>query len=239
MTIRALSCNLWSGRAHAGPLANLITDESIDIVCAQELSHNLAETISVQLPFGDMSHEQIHRGNGIASRYPVAMKRIRMPKRDGWVATLLPEHWSGLPHAIEVVNVHISGPHLWPYFPRPVRRRAQLEALLENRARNGSMPHAIFGDFNSSPIWSVYKKMATRYVDGAIGRDKAESKLGGTWPYLPRLGITGLLRIDHCFLLQLVVKHIRKVEIPGSDHYGLLVDIGTSYDAMPQEKPVA
>jgi hypothetical protein len=110
-------------------LINLINKEGIDIVCAQELSIGLAEALSGELPFGNMSHEQIARGNGIASRYPVEMGRIRMPKRDGWVARLSPQHWQNLPFLIEVVNVHLSGPHLWPYFPNPVRRRAQLEAL--------------------------------------------------------------------------------------------------------------
>ena len=228
--IRVLSCNLRSGRADGSALANLIVDESIDIVCAQELSRNLAKRISAQLPFGDMSHRQIHRGNGIACRRPVTTERIRMPKRDGWVATLSPEHWSGLPRAIQIVNVHISGPHLWPYFPHPVRRRAQLMALLDNRAREDNIPHAIFGDFNSSPIWPVYKQMAARYVDGAIGRDKPETNVGGTWPYLPRVGIRGLLRIDHCFLSKLVARRIRKVEMPGSDHLGLLAEICMSDD---------
>jgi endonuclease/exonuclease/phosphatase family metal-dependent hydrolase len=226
--LRILSCNLFSGRANADALTELIEKMSIDLVCAQELSVELAQSISALLPYGDMSHDQIHRGNGIASRYPVATDRIRMPKRDGWVARLSPRNWQKLPCPIEVVNVHISGPHLWPYFPRLVRRKAQLEALLEDSERRTGTPHAIFGDFNSSPIWPVYKKMSARFVDGA--RESGISELGfkGTWPYLPWLGIRGLLRIDHCFLWKLSAKRARILEIPGSDHLGLLVDIDIS-----------
>lgn len=230
--LRTLTCNLRSGRANADALTDLIAKESIDLVCAQELSVELAEVISTLLPYGDMSHDQIHRGNGIASRFPVEMDRIRMPKRDGWVARLSPQHWQKLPFLIEVVNVHISGPHLWPYFPRLVRRKAQLEALLEDRECRTGVPYAIFGDFNSSPIWPVYKKMSARFVDGALEAGGAELEFDGTWPYLPWLGIRGLLRIDHCFLWKLSVERTRIVEIPGSDHLGLLVDIDISKPPM-------
>lgn len=230
--LRALTCNLRSGRASVGALTDLITKESIDLVCAQELSNELADVISALLPYGDMSHDQIHRGNGIASRYPVEMERIRMPKRDGWVAKLSPQHWQYLPFLIEVVNVHISGPHLWPYFPHRVRRKAQIEALLEDRKHRTDVPYAIFGDFNSSPIWPVYKKMSARYVDGVVEAGDAEPGFGGTWPYLPWLGIKGLLRIDHCFLWNLSAGETRIVEIPGSDHLGLLVDIDISQPPM-------
>lgn len=223
--IRALTCNLHSGKASPAALINLINKEGIDIVCAQELSIGLAEALSGELPFGNMSHDQISRGNGIASRYPVEMGRIRMPKRDGWVARLSPQHWQNLPFLIEVVNVHLSGPHLWPYFPNPVRRRAQLEALLEDRERRSGVPHAIFGDFNSSPIWPVYKRMSARYADGALEAGNGKLGFRGTWPYMPWIGIKGLFRIDHCFLWKLSAERAHVMEIPGSDHLGLLVDI--------------
>ncbi len=74
--LRILTCNLRSGRANADALTDLIAKESIDLVCAQELSVELAEVISALLPHGDMTHDQIHRGNGIASRFPVEMDRI-------------------------------------------------------------------------------------------------------------------------------------------------------------------
>jgi endonuclease/exonuclease/phosphatase family metal-dependent hydrolase len=70
--------------------------------------------------------------------------------------------------------------------------------------------------------------MSARFVDGA--RESGGSELGfnGTWPYMPWLGIKGLLRIDHCFLWKLSAERARILEIPGSDHLGLLVDIDIS-----------
>lgn len=225
MRIRILTCNLRYGRASANALRDLIASKSIDIVCEQELSIELAEVISALLPYGDMSHDQIQKGNGIASLHPVKMERIRIPKRDGWVATLCPNNWQQLPFAVEIVNVHISSPHVWPYFPRSIRRKAQVRALLERRGRKNDVPHAVFGDFNASPIWPVYKNMAAKYVDGALLPGGGEPKNGKTWPCVPKLGIDGLLRIDHCFLWKLSAEKTQTVKIPGSDHLGLLVEI--------------
>jgi endonuclease/exonuclease/phosphatase family metal-dependent hydrolase len=148
-----------------------------------------------------------------------------MPKRDGWVAALSPRHWAELPFDMEVVNVHISAPHLWPYFPHPIRRQAQLAALLADRRQSADIPHAILGDFNSSPAWPVYKKMAARYVDGALQGGNGELGNRGSWPSLPWMGVGGLLRIDHCFLWKLTAERARFVPIRGSDHLGLIVDI--------------
>lgn len=223
MGLRILSCNLRSGRASESALVDLIRTESVDVVCAQELSVGLAETIAAELPYGDLTHEQVHRGNGTACRFPVDVSRISMPKRDGWIVRLSPEHWQVLSVSIEIVNVHISGPHTWPYFPHPVRRKRQLQALLSNHERKRDTPHAVFGDFNASPIWPAYQRMLSRYVDGVTGA--ADTQPIRTWPYLPKLGVRGLLRIDHCFLWQLTAENIRAVEIPGSDHLGLMVDI--------------
>ncbi|MGH8223426.1 MAG: endonuclease/exonuclease/phosphatase family protein [Woeseiaceae bacterium] len=219
--IRVLSCNLYSGRADPGALLGIVERDGVDIVCAQELSRPLAAALSRHLPYGDVTHEQIVRGNGIASRFPVDISRIRMPKRDGFVAALSPQHWGGLPCPIEIVNVHISGPHLWPYFPHPVCRHRQLEALLAERAARVDVPHAILGDFNSSPIWTVYRRMAARYVDAMA----ASGTPRNTWPRVPALGIRGLLRIDHCFLRGLAARATAVVELPGSDHFGLRVDL--------------
>lgn len=224
--IRVLSCNLFSGRADPAALLDTIETDGVDIVCAQELSPALAAELSRSLPYGDVFHEQVARGNGIASRFPVEMARIRMPKRDGFVATLSPEHWGGLPQPVQIVNVHISGPHLWPYFPHPVRRGRQLAALLADRRAHAAVPHAILGDFNSSPAWPLYRRMAARYVDGAAA---VAASPANTWPRIPALGIRGLLRIDHCFLHRLVARSASVVEIRGSDHMGLRVDLAVDH----------
>ena len=228
--IKVLSCNLFSGRADPGALGALITEHCVDIVCAQELSHAHARALERLLPYGDLAHDQIVKGNGIACRNPVASRRIRLPKRDAWEVTLAPEHWSSLTESLQVLNVHISAPHLWPYFPHPVRRAEQLRLLLQDRTEFSTTPHAIFGDFNASPAWPVYRRMRARYADGIV-MTASNGAATATWPHVPVLGIKGWWRIDHCFLWKLSVRRVQRLAIAGSDHFGLLAEL--EYEHKP------
>lgn len=225
--IRILSCNLFRGQADPAALAEAIERHAIDIVCAQELTDDLAERLAALLPHGDVAQEHRLRGNGIACRLPVETRRIPMWRRSGCVARLSPADWPGLSSSIEILNVHIAAPHYWPYFPNRVRRRAQLETLLADRNQAGDLPHAILGDFNASPAWPVYRRVAARYRDAALTAGDVAGA-GSTWPRLGWLGLRGLLRIDHCFLHRLHATKVRRLDIPGSDHLGLLVDLGDS-----------
>jgi endonuclease/exonuclease/phosphatase family metal-dependent hydrolase len=67
--------------------------------------------------------------------------------------------------------------------------------------------------------------MSARYDDGALEAGNGKLGFQGTWPYMPWIGIKGLFRIDHCFLWKLSAERAHVMEIPGSDHLGLLVDI--------------
>lgn len=222
--IRVLSCNLFRGRADAAALEDIVGDRGIDVVCAQEVSVALAGRLAAMLPHGDVAQDRALRGNAVACRYPVAARRIPIPRRSGCVVRLAPPAWPGITRPIEIVNVHIAAPHLWPYFPRRVRRHAQLETLLADRRLSQEEPQAIIGDFNASPCWPVYRRMAARYADAALA-DRPGVMAGPTWPRLTALGLDGLLRIDHCFLRGLDVRSCTTLRIPGSDHLGLLVEL--------------
>lgn len=224
LVIKVLSCNLFSGRADPEALGALIDEHSVDIVCAQELSPAHARALQRRLPYGDLDHDQIIKGNGIAARRPVTSRRIHLPKRDAWEVTLTPEHWTPLQETVQVLNVHISAPHLWPYFPHPVRRGEQLRLLLQDRAAYANTPHAIFGDFNASPAWPVYRRMRARYTDGT-SQTARNGAATATWPRIPRLGINGWWRIDHCFLWKLSALNVWRLAIAGSDHFALLAEL--------------
>lgn len=226
--MRVLSCNLFSGRARSEAVVDVIERERVDVVCAQELTSELASAILEVLPFGAMKHDQTHRGTGIASRWPISTARIRMPMRDAWAATLSPTDWPGLGAIMDVISVHVSGPHVFPYYPNPVRRRLQVDALFASRQKSPGRAHAILGDFNSSPVWPVYKRMRSHYSDAVLSAQEPAAKVTPTWPNLPAIGLKGMLRIDHCFTTGLNVRSTRRIDIQGSDHFGLLVDIDES-----------
>jgi endonuclease/exonuclease/phosphatase (EEP) superfamily protein YafD len=178
------------------------------------------------LPEGSIEPTRISRGLGIACRHAARVESFPLPKRDGWVARLSPSEWPQLKRPIEIVNVHILGPHTWPYFPSRATRRGQLRGLLEFLDRDPGVPRAILGDFNASPCWSVYRRMAARFTDAAIACAGSGVAPRPTWPHFPSLGVSGLIRIDHCFVSGLTPLHAQVVPIKGSDHFGLCVDLG-------------
>ncbi len=104
-------------------------------------------------------------------------------------------------------------------------RRGQLQQLLSFLDEQPLLPKAILGDFNSSPIWPVYRRLAARLTDAAAAV-APDSGPRPTWPHFPWLGIRGLIRIDHCFLTTgLSALSARVVPVRGSDHLGLCVDV--------------
>jgi endonuclease/exonuclease/phosphatase (EEP) superfamily protein YafD len=222
-SIRILTANLRDGRADPAALVALIEALDIDVACVQELGARQAEALARVLPEGALGPNAIRRGLGIACRHPAAVERFSLPKRDAWVARLSPESWGQLREPIEIINVHIMGPHTWPYSPRWDTRRGQLAGLLRWIEREPQRPRAMLGDFNSSPIWPLYRSLAARLTDAAAARPG--SSRFRTWPHVPALGLTGLIRIDHCFLSNLVARDVQVVPIPGSDHLGLCVDV--------------
>ena len=83
------------------------------------------------------------------------------------------------------------------------------------------------GDFNATPIWPVYRAMAAVLEDLALTHARATGRRPRrTWPSWPEpLGWFRFLRIDHCFGHGLEVHHCEVVDLPGSDHKGLLLDL--------------
>jgi endonuclease/exonuclease/phosphatase (EEP) superfamily protein YafD len=126
---------------------------------------------------------------------------------------------------MQIINVHIMAPQNWPYFPNPDTRHRQMKGLFEFLDRAPGMPRAILGDFNASPLWPVYRKMAARFTDAALACADPGVIPPRTWPNLSSCGMGGLIRIDHCFVDGLVPLRTQVVPIKGSDHFGLCVDL--------------
>ena len=219
--LRLLTCNLQKGGASADSLLELIASRQVDIVCAQELDRRLGSALASLLPEGNLESAWRYRGVGIGARRSIRLTRFAMPYRDGWAAELAPAAWPGLDTTLGIVNVHIMGPHTWPYYPRPFRRRQQLDAMVRFLDGLGDQPFALAGDFNASPAWPLYRRIAAHWTDAA-------AQAGGprpTWPHWPKVGIRGLIRIDHCFLSGLRACALEAIELPGTDHIGLLLDL--------------
>lgn len=223
-TIRILTANLLGDRADPVAFAEIVEALEVDVACVQELGPRLAKAVGRVLPEGALEPNDWNRGMGIATRHPVEVTQFPLPKRDGWAAKLTPARWRALHTPIEIVNLHVMGPHTWPYFPREHTRRGQLIGLLDYLDRDPQLPRAVLGDFNSSPIWPFYRRVAARLTDASVAAHGGEGRCR-TWPHWPSVGTAGLLQIDHCFVSKLRALSVKAVKVPGSDHLALCVDL--------------
>jgi endonuclease/exonuclease/phosphatase family metal-dependent hydrolase len=222
--LRVLSANLWGGRANHQALARQIQELDLDVIAVQELSPGQADAISEVLPYGKLEGSQDRGGMGIALRHPGNVQHLDLCHRDAHVVELLPDEWPDLPDRIELVNVHLQAPHSFPQWRSLARRRAQLRGLIAYLQGVPKPRRAVVGDFNATPIWPVYRSLASHLDDAAmLHAEVTGSRPACTWG--PWHGAPRLLRIDHAFLRGLNVGCFEVVDVTGSDHSGILTDL--------------
>ena len=81
----------------------------------------------------------------------------------------------------------------------------------------------VIGDFNATPMWPAYKRLATHFTDAAISVAQAKGR-----PVLPTWGWQGgrrRLRLDHAFTRGIRAEHFEVVPLEGSDHSAIVVDL--------------
>jgi len=221
---RVVSANLLNGRADPERFAALIRSLEPDVVALQELGPAQADALSRVMPFARLAPARDHTGMGFALRQATDVRRLPLPHRDAWIAEVRPAGASFEGDAVEVINVHITAPHVQPAWRTLARRRGQLarlEAYLDATPRRRRV---IVGDLNATPAWPVYQRLAARLRDAALEaalRDGgAPPRTWGPWPGAPRL-----LRIDHVFVSGLTTLDARVLPVEGSDHSAVLVDL--------------
>lgn len=222
-SIRVFSGNLWWGKADPDGLIDLIRRHEVDVFAAQELGFETAEAISSELAFGSLHPSDCFRGMGIALRNPARFSEIPLYYRSARRVVLDPSDWEGLSRPLDLVNVHIHAPHAVRPFPSVLVRHRQVSGLERFFEANPSDARLVVGDYNATPLWSVYRRMARMFSDGAIQSAQREGRpVERTWG--PTAESPRLLRIDHAMVRGLEVENFQVVDIPGSDHSGLLFD---------------
>jgi len=222
--LRILTANLWNGGADPERFAALLRELAVDVACLQELAPEQAEAVAEVLPHGRLEPATDHDGMGIALRRPAPLEALPLPRRALRTARLAPEAWPGLVAPLSVWNVHIEAPHsrpgsLW-------RRRRQLRALLAHLERGAGGRLVLLGDLNATPLWPVYRRIAARLPDAAreVAARRGE-RPRRTWTPAAGDRHPRLLRIDHVFARGVDVLELRAVNVPGSDHDALVVDL--------------
>jgi endonuclease/exonuclease/phosphatase family metal-dependent hydrolase len=218
-TLRVLTANLYAERLDLDGFRLLLKDLNPDVAVVQELSFAAADVLAEFLPHGLLIPEDGHDGRGLALKAPADLQLLPMAYRDGLIAILDPPDWPG---SVEIVNVHMANPILWPPWASLRLRRQQLDALMAHLAEPAV--RLVAGDFNASPAWPVYRRLAAHLDDAAMLLAKQQgSRPARTWGPIP--GTPRMLRIDHVFVEKLEPVNLRAVDLPGSDHSGLLVEV--------------
>jgi endonuclease/exonuclease/phosphatase (EEP) superfamily protein YafD len=218
-TLRVLTANLYGERLDLEGFRVLLKDLDPDVVLVQELSFRAADVLAEFLPHGLLVPAHGYDGRGLALKAPGHLQILPIAYRDGLIARLGPPAWRG---SVEIVNIHMANPIAWPPWASLRLRRRQLDALMAHVSRPAV--RLVGGDFNASPAWPLYRRLAAHLDDAA----KLWAKQQGTRPvrtWGPTPGAPRMLRIDHVFVEKLKPLDVRVVALPGSDHSGLMVDV--------------
>ncbi len=216
--LRILSINLLVDRTDPDDLRRLIGDTDPDIMCTQEMGETCAGVVGDLFPHGHLDPRDDFFGMGIVTRHPVAVERLQLPGRSGWVARLAPDSWPGLTNSLDVVNVHLVNPVDRPWRKSRDARWGQVAGIAAYlRERPGAS--VVIGDMNASPAWREYKLLSELGIDAARATGTAKR----TWSHFvsgPRL-----LRIDHAFIANARPITTEVAPVRGTDHSALIVDI--------------
>ena len=231
-SLRVVSANLRNGQVDPEGFAELVTAMQADIVAIQEAGRAHFEALVAEFPHGEFETGPANSGLGIALRRPATPGRIELVWRSARQMTLDPSDWPELQRPLDVVNVHIAPPHLYkPPLYGFVVRNQQVRALEDHF---GSPPQddpasqsratVLIGDFNATPLWPVYRRIASQFTDAAIAVAQVFGRsTEPTWS-LPA-NTRRRLRLDHAFVRGVTPEEFQAVRVAGSDHSAIVVDI--------------
>ncbi len=155
---------------------------------------------------------------GLALRWPGEIRVVELGGIPALAARL--GKWPELGETVEIVSVHLANPTDWPQWRMVGLRRRQADAL--RSLTEGTPKVVVAGDCNATPAWPLYRRIRRFLDDGVATRARTTGERPrATWGPIP--DGPRLLRIDHVFVRGIIVTEVRRVDIPGSDHAGVLV----------------
>jgi endonuclease/exonuclease/phosphatase (EEP) superfamily protein YafD len=228
-SLTVLTANVKLGQADADGIVDAARDAGADVVLLQELTPPLRERLGAAGLDELFRHSVVAAlpgadGVGLWSRFPLAAE----------------EHHAGLTFAAvsarvamgeggptpTVLTVHAAGP--WPQSADDwVRDMAKLPGLLRNVAAEADEHGStvlVGGDFNATWGNSQFRNL----LRGGY-RDAAE-QLGApfTATFPSGYAVPPLIGIDHLLVRQASPQQLDTVEIPGSDHRGVVVHVAVA-----------
>lgn len=221
--IRLMSANLYEGKADADHLVRSAQARA-DVIAFQELTPQEADRLSragldETFPYRWLDVRGDARGVGMWSRFPIdAPSRI-----DAYTFGFLTARIriAGVSVDPTVVVAHLAGP--WPHpvydWRRDLNRLPVTLSQVGEQAGSGAV--IVAGDLNSTTDMRPFRALLRNGY-----RDAAEQSGAGIKPTFPAdLWVPPLFAIDHILTRVCTATSLQTLEIPGSDHRGLVVTI--------------
>lgn len=211
--LRAMTANVLMSNQDLEALATDVLNASPDLVVFQELRRPIEEALPVladRYPYRASTEEPWVT---LASRIPLDdVRRVDVPFADkGRQPVAATVHVAGQP--VTVLAVHVMPPLNSAANALHV---AQYRLLAHEVARTAAGPLLVIGDFNATPL-------SPTFAGFLRGSGLRLASLADTPTHVPyaRLG----LRIDHILQRGFDVCGEQVVELTGSDHRGVAVDL--------------
>ncbi|WP_305093977.1 endonuclease/exonuclease/phosphatase family protein [Prescottella sp. R16] len=225
-TVRVMQANVKVGQADPEALVHTVRDRGVDVLTVQELTDESIEALDVAGLDDVLPHRFVvsygpgGQGGGIYSRFPLANTR-NLP---GFLsANLAADIEVGLREPLALLMVHPAPAYLFPAQLWAAELRGIHDEMLAVAGRDNVV---VSGDFNADYTQPQYRALLT---DGYA--DAADQVGAGLVPTMPASrwypAVTG---IDRVVTKGAVVTSLERIDIAGSDHHGLVADVGLSTD---------
>lgn len=219
VSLEVLQANLKVGAADPAALVSLVRDHGVQVLATEELTtaekqRLIAAGLADILPYR-LTATRADGGVGIWSRYPLSGEhRIGGFELGALRATVT------LPGQSPATFVAV---HVFPPYPFPAgewsQELARLRAVLD--ALPQGPPVVVAGDFNATVDHVQFRRL----LGDGYGDAAAESGAGYTRTYPSDRWYPPLIGIDHVLTRGAVATRADTVDLPGSDHRGLLVQL--------------
>nr|WP_206037897.1 endonuclease/exonuclease/phosphatase family protein [Rhodococcus sp. HNM0569] len=224
--ITLMQANIRLGEGDVDAVVDRVRSSGAGILTVQELTDDAvvrlrAAGVDALLPYQYLAPKPDGGGGtGIYSRYPL---RDEQTLRGYEMANLTARADLGDGRSISVAAVHPLPPYPSPAWMWAAEM-GRLAGDLHDLAARG-VPVLVGGDFNSTWSHSRYRSLLT---DGY--RDAADLAGAGLVPSYPTdTAFPPVVGIDHVVVRDMTIDSFDAVDLPGSDHRGLLVTATPHY----------
>lgn len=228
VNLRVLSANLRYGEAEPQFLLNLARNRA-DLLAVQELTPETVRALSdsrigVEFPYSVLYPGPGATGIGLWSRYPIERVPLNRVKEVGLIVARV--RVPGVRNDPLFASVHVAAPvpDRIDEWRNGLREMAVAFDELDDTGPGGAVIAA--GDYNSTPDMRNFRDLLTN------GYQDAVNETGSGWaptypsdkPYPP------VITIDHALVRGASARSVDTIDVPGSDHRAILVNIQIPVD---------